>query len=864
MKASKKTEKPQLTPMMQQYMRIKSEHPDMLLFYRMGDFYELFFDDARKASELLDITLTKRGSAGGNAIPMAGIPYHAAENYLGRLVRKGLSIAICEQVGDPATSKGPVERKVARVITPGTVTDDALLEGRQSNLLTSIYHTANGWGYAALDLSSGYFAIQHLNSFDALQSELERHKPREILIADDGNEISLSNKDVRITRRAIWHYDLETSTALLNKQFQTHSLDGFGCQHITSGICAAGALLQYVQDTQRTALPHINSLIAENRDDALIIDAATRRNLEIDISTCHGPTLISILDKTATAMGSRTLKSWLNRPLRNRIQVSERHQAVANMINQQIFDDVLLTFREIGDIERISSRIALKSARPRDLAVLRASLDILPAVHDLLSSSDNPLLQHLKEQLGDHSDTLSLLTSAIIENPPVVIRDGGVLTDTYHPKLNELRNLSSNANQFLIDLEQQEKERTGIQGLKVAYNRVHGYYIEISRLHSNEVPDNYVRRQTLKATERFITPELKAFEEKVLSAKEKALALEKSLYDELLDILGQSVENLQQLSRAIASIDCISSFAEVAFRMNYCQPELNDQAGIQINAGRHPVVESINDTPFIANDLQIANKRRMLIITGPNMGGKSTYMRQNALIVIMAYSGCFVPASSAAIGPIDRVFSRIGASDDLAGGRSTFMVEMEETANILHNATHQSLVLIDEIGRGTSTFDGLALAKAVAVDLATERKALTLFATHYFELTGLPDEYKAIRNVHLSATEHKDTIVFLHSIKEGAASQSYGLQVAALAGVPQNTIKLAKGYLRQLEEQSANRIDQGSNQLSLFGMEVETNDNNDNNHPVLELLKTHSADDMTPREALDFIYTLKEKIAASN
>ncbi|WP_428633918.1 DNA mismatch repair protein MutS [Sedimenticola sp.] len=847
------TASPTHTPMMQQYLRIKADYPDMLVFYRMGDFYELFYGDAERAARLLNITLTKRGQSAGQPIPMAGIPYHAAEGYLAKLVKQGESVAICEQVGDPATSKGPVERKVQRIVTPGTVTDDALLEERRDNLLAALIQQIDRFGLATLDLSSGRFVVQQLDGSEALAGELERLHPAELLLMEDYALPEGITAPGGTTRRPAWHFDRDSAEQLLTRQFGTRDLGGFGCADLPLAIGAAGCLLQYVKDTQQSALPHLRGLSVERREEAIIIDAATRRNLELDNSlsgqTQH--TLAGILDRTSTAMGSRLLRRWINRPLRDMTQVRERHDAIGLLLKQQAFPALQECLKGIGDIERILARVALKSARPRDLATLRDSLHQLPSLQSRLATLETPLLQRLAQECGTHPDTVDLLQRAIIEQPPMLIRDGGVLAEGYDAELDELRNLSQNADQFLLDLEGREKARTGIANLKVSYNRVHGYYIEISRSKSDEVPDDYVRRQTLKGSERFITPELKKFEDQVLSARERSLSREKMLYEALLETLQAVIAPLQQCAAALAALDVIGNFAERAENLRLNPPVLDDNPGIQIENGRHPVVERVSDAPFVANSVEFSDLRRILIITGPNMGGKSTYMRQTALIVLLAYAGSFVPADEAHIGPVDRIFSRIGASDDLAGGRSTFMVEMEETANILHNATENSLVLMDEIGRGTSTFDGLSLAWACAVELATRIRAFTLFATHYFELTTLPEEYPGIANVHLDAVEHGESIVFLHAVREGPANQSYGLQVAALAGVPRPIIKRAAQRLRELELSAQRHTDQHASQLSLFAAEPELIS------PVLEALEQLNPDELTPREALDALYRLK-------
>ncbi len=846
----------QHTPMMQQYLRIKSQHPDTLVFYRMGDFYELFFDDAKKAAELLDITLTARGKSNGEPIPMAGLPYHAAEGYVARLIKQGESIVFCEQVGDPATSKGPVERKVVRTVTPGTVTDEALLEDRKDNFLVAINVSSQNYGVACLDLTSGKFVLQQVKSEEQLLSELERLNPAELLYSEDFSLPACLKERNGLCRRPPWHFELDSATQLILKQFKTHDLGGFGCEHLTSAISAAGCLLQYVKDTQQSALPHIQGISIEHCDDSIALDASSRKNLELDThpSGQLKYTLFGVLDKTSTAMGSRCLRRWINRPLRSQIILKGRYACIESFLQHQLYSEIQDNLRQVGDIERISSRIALKSARPRDLIVLRNTLAVLPTLQQQLQDTDNPHIESLKQQIPEQAELLTLLQAAIIDNPPVLIRDGGVIAAGYNQELDDLRDLSQNADQFLIDMENREKESTGITNLKVNYNRVHGYYIEVSRLHSDKVPTHYTRKQTLKSVERYITEELKAFEDKVLSARDKSLSFEKALYEELLENIGESLATLQICASALAELDVLVNFAERADSLNLSKPVLTEKPGIEIEGGRHLVVEQVSDIPFVANDVSFNHQRKMLIITGPNMGGKSTYMRQTALITLMLHIGCYVPAKSVTCGPIDKIFTRIGASDDLASGRSTFMVEMSETANILHNATANSLILMDEIGRGTSTFDGLSLAWACAVHLAKQTKAFTLFATHYFELTSLPEEYKNIQNVHLDAMEHGEKIVFLHSVKDGPASQSYGLQVASLAGVPKLVIDNAKQKLQLLEDSAyiEQQQDAGTNQLDLFSTKE--------CHPAVCLLEEVSADDLSPRAALDMIYRLKELI----
>ena len=837
---------------MQQYLRIKADHPDRLVFYRMGDFYELFYEDAEKAARLLDITLTARGKSGGNKIPMAGVPYHAAEGYLAKLVKLGESVAICEQVGDPATSKGPVERKVARVVTPGTVSDEALMDERRDNLLAALYQQGDIFALTWLDLTGGQFNAQQLNSSEAVAAELQRLQPAELLIADNFNwQLSRWHKG-GLTKRPDWHFDIDVAQRLLCDQFKTRDLGGFGLADHPHVITAAGALLQYVNETQQMALPHITGIRLEHRDQFVVVDAATRQNLEINHASngSRKHSIVGLLDQCHTAMGSRLLGRWINQPLRDIEKVSQRHDVIETLMLQQQYQAIGNTLDGIGDLERILARVALGSARPRDLALLRDGLGQLPELQAQLSAIQHDTIASLASEISQHPDTHQLLMSAVVENPPVVIRDGGVLAEGYDSELDELRALSQNADQFLLDLETRERARTGIETLKVSYNRIHGYYIEISKGRAKDAPDDYVRRQTLKSAERFITPELKKFEDQVLSARERSLSREKALYEALISTLQACLGTLQLSARSIAELDVLCNLAERAESLNFARPTLCNTPGIVIEQGRHPVVEQVSSSPFVANDVHFDDKQRMLIITGPNMGGKSTYMRQVALITLLTYAGSFVPASSATLGPIDRIFSRIGASDDLAGGRSTFMVEMEETANILHNATEQSLVLMDEIGRGTSTFDGLSLAWACAIQLAKSIKAFTLFATHYFELTALPEEVSTISNVHLDAVEHGDSIVFLHAVKEGPANQSYGLQVAALAGVPKMVIAQAKTRLKELEQQVSER--NTHDQLSLFSTAT-----SETPSAVLEHLDKINPDELSPREALEYLYELK-------
>lgn len=788
------------TPMMQQYLRIKSEHPDMLLLYRMGDFYELFFDDAKRAAQLLDLTLTHRGQSAGSPIPMAGVPYHAVENYLARLVKKGESIAICEQIGDPATSKGPVERQVMRIITPGTLTDDALLEATRDNILLAIYQKRQQFGLAWVDLSGGRFHLLDVADEDQLIAEITRIQPAEILLQASSTALNLHTLSA-IKIRPEWDFDIKRAADRIREQFKVTNLTAFGEQDYPMAFPAAGCLLSYLQTTQRQALPHLTAITLEKSQDYLQLDASTQRHLELFNNNQGGRdnSLFASIDHTACAMGSRLLKRWLGRPLRQRALLCLRQNAIAELLEKKQSDDLHSTLQQVCDVERIVSRIALKSARPRDLVQLRQTLSLLPELHATIANNHASLLSTLRDQLIPLPILLTLLNSALVDNPPVLIRDGGVIAKGFDDELDELRELSEDATDKLLALETAEKLRSGLSSLKFGYNRVQGYYIELSRGQSERVPLNYQRKQTLKNVERYITPELKLFEDTVLSAQSKALAREKWLYENLLDLLHQSIGELTQLAHALAQLDVLNNLAERASTLHWHCPELVEQPGITIHAGRHPVIEQILLEKFIANDLNLQPAQHVLLITGPNMGGKSTYMRQNALIVLLAHIGSFVPAEQVRLGPIDKIFTRIGASDDLASGRSTFMVEMTETAHILRQATSQSLVLIDEIGRGTSTHDGMALAYACCAYLANTVKAYTLFSTHYFELTTLPHEFPCIQNVHLTATLANGSIAFLYHVEPGHASRSYGLEVAALAGIPIDVLTIANQQLARAQ-----------------------------------------------------------------
>lgn len=801
----------QHTPMMQQFLRIKAEHPNEIVFYRMGDFYELFFDDAKTASKILDITLTARGKTSGEPIPMCGVPFHAAEGYLAKLVKKGLSVAICEQIGDPATSKGPVERKVMRVVTPGTISDEALLDAQRDSLLVAIFPSDDNYGIATLDMGSGRFTIFDTATIETTMDHMERLQPAEILLPDTHtypDHLSLRN-GVRL--RPIWEFDKETGERLLTKHFKTKDLKGFGCSEDLSAMCAAGCLFNYAMETQRTSLDHITRISVENPGDFVTIDAATRRNLEIDVNLngTEEHTLFALMNTCVTTMGSRALRRWLNTPLRQHMALTERQDAIKQLSENYLFEQLRSHLKHIGDLERILGRVALRSARPRDLSRLLTSIAEYPQLNTLLNEVQSPRLRTLKSEMGEFPDTVELLSKALIDNPPVIIREGGVIAEGYDDELDELRNISTNAGDYLLKLEEEEKQKTGLSTLKVGYNRVHGYYIELSKSQAEKAPVEYIRRQTLKNAERFITPQLKQFEDKALSAKSRALSREKALYEALIETLNLSLLPLQVSAQAVAQLDTLCSLSERADKLNFTCPQISKNKQIKITAGRHPVVEDVLSTPFVPNDADLSDEQRMLIITGPNMGGKSTYMRQVAIIVLLAQVGSFVPAQSCTLSLVDRIFTRIGSSDDLAGGRSTFMVEMTETANILNNATSSSLILMDEIGRGTSTYDGLSLAWACVDYLAKHIQAYTLFATHYFELTALPTSLPSVRNVHLDATEHNDDIVFLHNIQPGPASKSFGLQVAKLAGIPPAVLDYAKEQLSQLEQDGQKQSNQG-------------------------------------------------------
>jgi DNA mismatch repair protein MutS len=843
------------TPMMRQYLGIKSEHRDKLLFYRMGDFYELFFEDAERASKLLGITLTSRGSSAGEPIKMAGVPHHAAEQYLAKLVKSGESIAICEQIGDPATSKGPVDRKVVRIVTPGTLSDAALLPDKQENYVLSFYHKDNDWGVAWMSISSGQLKIKQGSNLSIL-NEIARLQPSEIIAPEGATFQGLSQTKIRIQRLPTWHFDEEVAKKSLCEHLKVRDLRGFGCEESTCAISAAGALLTYAQSTQSEPLSHITAIQVERENDFIQLDVSTRKNLEIN-TTLQGeasPTLLSTFDKSASSMGARWIQHTLNHPLFNHDDINERLSSVTwltDQKNQAALTTMRQIFASMSDIERINARITLKSARPRDLSGLRQTLQVIPKLQALINAPDFALLSSLSRDLAHNTEIATQLEKAILPEPANILTEGGVINDGFDSELDTLRSIQNDCGTFLIELEQREKQNTGISNLKVEFNRVHGFYIEVSKANAGAVPETYRRRQTLKNAERFITPELKEFEDKALSARDRALKREKYLYEALIETLQQHRDEIQKVARAIAQLDGLGSFAQIALERNYVRPKLVENNEITITNGRHPVVETQIDN-FIANNLEINARHKMLVITGPNMGGKSTYMRQCALIVLLAHVGSFVPAEAALIGRVDQIFTRIGASDNLSGGQSTFMVEMSEAANILNNATENSLVLMDEIGRGTSTYDGLALALSIARYLAKTNRSLTLFATHYFELTALSEEISEVSNIHVSAVEYKDDIVFLHSIADGPASRSYGIQVAQLAGVPKEIVHAAKRELKLLESK-VNTI-----QPDLFNRIEPQTQELEKINPITKRLSSIKPDELTPKQALDLIYELHQ------
>lgn len=864
-----------LTPMMQQYLTIKMQHQDSMMFYRMGDFYELFFDDAHKAAKLLGITLTHRGKANGQPIPMAGVPYHAAEGYLARLVKKGETVVICEQLGE-VNGKGPVERGVVRIITPGTLTDDALLNSYQSSNLVALCIQQNQIGIALLDLSAGIFKVQQQDfKHEQLAIELSRLMPSEIVVDEnivDPNIIEQIKKqlDCPITKRPNVDFNVNNAQKTLCDQLVVSTLSGFGIDHLPLAKASAAALIHYAKETQKTALPHIRSIQLEQSSDFIALDPVTRRNLElVEPLFEHGTSLFQLINDCQTAMGSRLLSRTLMQPLRDTKLLDARLDATAAMLNEYHESPIRLVLKNISDIERVLSRIALGSARPRDLVQLRQACAQIPllrhAIQPIISLKTSVLVQQLDEELGDFKELYQRLISAMVEHPPVLLRDGNVIAEGFDSELDELRKIRDHAGQFLIDLERQERENTGIATLKIGYNRVSGYFIELTRAQADQAPDHYIRRQTLKNAERYITPELKSFEDKVLSSESRALAREKMLFEMLLDELRQDIGNLQMMSSAIAQIDLLANFAHQARLRNWARPEFSPEIGVKIIAGRHPVVEALNKTAFTPNDTSLDFNHRMAIVTGPNMGGKSTFMRQTALISLLAYCGCYVPAKTAILGPIDRVFTRIGSADDLSTGKSTFMVEMTETSQILHHATNQSLVLMDEVGRGTSTYDGLSLAWACVLDLSRRIKCLCLFATHYFELTELGKE-SGIDNYHVTAKELNGNLILLHKVQHGPASQSHGLQVAKLAGIPVSVIKEAQNRLKILEKQQHQHRNTAV-QNDLFSITddpkteiIERIIEVEKDLPALSMLRALDVDNLSPREALQQIYALKDAL----
>ena len=853
------------TPMMQQYLGIKAKYEDALLFYRMGDFYELFYTDAERASALLDITLTTRGQSAGKPIPMCGVPYHAADNYLAKLVGAGVAVAICEQIGDPKDSKGPVARDVVRIVTPGTLTEEGLLDSHRESSICALCEVGKRYGMAVIEVSSGRFEYFQTESLESLLSQLGRVQPSELLVQED---LSLSHQLSKHIATTYWPAERFVFEMATERLAQQGILLGDGAlEHVIhdAGLCAAGAALAYVIETQKRALPHLDQLIEIRGKDLVEIDPSSRRNLEITENlrgdTSH--TLLSVLDATQTAMGGRLLSRWLTQPLRDSTLVEARLDAVTELLDTRSFFNFQTVLKPIGDIERVISRIALKSARPRDLTRLRDALERLPELGALLATMAGDALTRLANDTAPQEALATLLRRAIIDEPPVVIREGGVIKAGYDDELDELRNISEGAASYLIELEQQEQAQTGLSTLKVGFNRVHGYYIELSKAQAGEAPVHYIRRQTLKNAERFITPELKTFEDKALSSQSKALARERLLFDRLIDRLAEDLPTLRRLSNGIAEIDVLSNFADRALQLELVRPALCDSPELMIDRGRHLVVESMTTDPFVANDARFDADTRQYIITGPNMGGKSTFMRQTALIALLGRTGCFVPAAAATIGDIDRIFTRIGSSDDLAGGRSTFMVEMTETAHILKYATRHSLVLLDEIGRGTSTFDGLSIAWATGQYIAENLGAMTLFATHYFELTLLAAKLPHTKNLHLSAREHDDQIIFLYAVDEGPASQSYGLQVAKLAGVPQPVLSIAEDRLMQLEQtghaaETTPHTTPGAGlpeplQSDLFTPKPK-------HERTIQALLRIDPDQLTPRDALETLYSLRDSL----
>ena len=841
------------TPMMRQYLAIKAEHPDTLLFYRMGDFYELFYADARRAADLLDLTLTKRGSSAGEPIPMAGVPAHAVDNYLARLLKLGVPVVICEQIGDPSTARGLLERKVTRILTPGTLTDEALLNAHENNVVAALTVGNGGFGLAWLEMSSGRFRVGEVTTAADAACELERLAPAELIVDEAHGAEPALGLPAHVRKLPSWRFDAANAARRLQDHFGVSDLAAFGCAGLTAGIAAAGALLSYCRETQGQDLPHLLPPALEGPRDAILIDPPTRRNLELTqaIMGNEQTTLVSLMDSSKTPMGARMLRRWMHRPIRDHAALRMRHHVVEVLAEMGALEDLRDILARVHDIERISARVALGTARPRDLTRLGDALAALPEVRGFIHALASPGLERLHGAIEPLPNLHALLQRAVVELPPQTIRDGGVIADGYDTSLDELRRISADAGAYLLEIEGRERERSGITGLKISYNRVHGYYIEVSRAHSEQVPADYARRQTLKAAERYITPELKSFEDKILRAAENALKREKVLYAALLTEIAAYVPRLQAQSAALAELDVLACFAERALALDLRKPAFTDAPTVRIAQGRHPLVEHFNREPFVANDLDLDAARRLLIITGPNMGGKSTYMRQAALIAVLAHIGSFVPAREALLGPLDAIYSRIGAADNLAGGQSTFMVEMAEIANILHNATPASLVIVDEIGRGTSTYDGMSLAWAAAEYLAENNRAMCLFATHYFELTALAEALPNVANIRLDALEYGDDVVFMHSVSEGPADQSFGIAVARRAGVPDHVVRRARQLVDTLETRDRANPARAVAQLPLF----------QEDHPIVAAMKMLDPDDLTPKQALQTLYQLKSLLS---
>ena len=853
------------TPMMAQYLAIKAQHPKTLVFYRMGDFYELFYADAEKAARLLDITLTRRGNSAGQPVVMAGVPFHSVENYLARLIKLGESVAICEQVGDVGASKGPVERKVVRVVTPGTLTDTELLSDKTEAVLLAVHQgSRHRCGLAWLSVTQGALQLAECAG-DEVEAWVARIAPSELLFSADTtpafnqrlNALRFSTS-VSLTERPAFQFDAGLGLRKLLEQLNTATLAAWGAEELAHAHAAAAALLGYAEHTQGRALSHVQSLQVQRDDELIDLPITTRRNLEL-VQTLRGedsPTLFSLLDTCMTGMGSRLLKGWLREPRRDRTQAQQRLDAI-ELLRGGAWQRLRTELKGTSDVERITARTALRQVRPRELVGLRQSLEKALQLAGALQGGTD-LLARLRADLAPPPGCAQLLARALQEEPAALVRDGGVIALGHDAELDELRAIQENADGFLLELERRERERTGIANLKVQFNRVHGFYIEVSQGQLDKVPDDYRRRQTLKNAERFITPELKAFEDKALSAQERALAREKFLYEQLLDQLQPHIPTLTRLARALASVDALCALAERSLTLNWCRPQFTKEPGIEIVQGRHPVVEArlaeTSGGSFIANDTRLGPKQRMQVITGPNMGGKSTYMRQVAIICLLAAMGSYVPASDCRLGPMDAIHTRIGAADDLANAQSTFMLEMTEAAQILHSASPQSLVLMDEIGRGTSTFDGLALASGIAAHLHDRTQAFCLFATHYFELTEFPAKHHCAVNVHVSATESGADIVFLHEIQPGPASRSYGIQVARLAGMPAAVVNHARHALSALEQQQ----EAAREQVDLFAPPPEAVQQGPS--PAEAALAALDPDTMSPREALDALYALKKKL----